>query len=45
MGVGTREPSNVGQVEVFCVVTPCGHVVGDQRFGGPCYLHLQGEEF
>jgi hypothetical protein len=31
------------QVEVFWVVTPCSVVVGYQHFGGPCYLHLQGE--
>jgi hypothetical protein len=32
------------QVEVFwIVVTPCGVVVGYQCFGGPCFLHLQGE--
>jgi len=31
------------QVEVFWVVTPCGVVVGYQRFGGPCCLHFQGE--
>jgi hypothetical protein len=30
-------------VEVFWIVTPCGIVVGYQRFGGPCCLHLQGE--
>jgi len=31
------------QVEVFWAVTPCSIVVGYQRFGGPCCLHLQGE--
>jgi hypothetical protein len=31
------------QVEVFWVVTPCSVVVGYQRFGVPCCLHLQGE--
>jgi len=31
------------QVEVFWVVTLCSLVVGDQRFGGPCCTHLQGE--
>jgi hypothetical protein len=31
------------QVEFFWVVTPCIVVVGNQRFGGSCYLHLQGE--
>jgi len=30
------------QVDVFWVVTPCIAVVGHQRFGAPCYLHLQG---
>jgi len=25
------------------VVTPCNDVVGYQRFGGPCCLHLQCE--
>jgi hypothetical protein len=24
-------------------MTPCSDVVGYQRFGGPCSLHLQGE--
>jgi hypothetical protein len=28
---------------VFWVMTPCSDVVGHQRFGGPCCLHLQGE--
>jgi len=28
-------------VEVSWVVTLCGVVVGYQRFGGPCCLHLQ----
>jgi hypothetical protein len=31
------------QVMIFWVVTPCSDVVGCQRFGGPCCLHLQGE--
>jgi len=31
------------QVEVFRVVTPCGVLVGYQRFRGPCCLHLRGE--
>jgi hypothetical protein len=30
-------------VEDFRVVTPCSDVVGYQRFGAPCFLHLQGE--
>jgi hypothetical protein len=30
-------------VVVFWVVTPCIHVVEYQCFGGPCYVHLQGE--
>jgi len=34
---------SVFQVAVFWVVTPCSHVLGYQRFGGPCCLHLQGE--
>jgi hypothetical protein len=29
------------QAEVFWVVTPCSVVVGYERFGGPCRLHLQ----
>jgi hypothetical protein len=29
-------------VEVFWVVMPCSDVVAEQRFGGPCCLHLQG---
>jgi hypothetical protein len=29
------------QVEDFCVVTPCSVVVGYQRFGELCCLHLQ----
>jgi hypothetical protein len=28
------------QVEVFLIVTPRSVVVGYQRFGGPCCLHL-----
>jgi hypothetical protein len=31
------------QVDVFWVMTLCSVVVGYQRFGGPCCLHLQGE--
>jgi hypothetical protein len=31
------------QVMVFWVVMLCCVVVGYQRFGGPCCLHLQGE--
>jgi hypothetical protein len=31
------------QVDVFCVVIPCGLVVGYRRFGGPCCLRLEGE--
>jgi hypothetical protein len=31
------------QVEVFWVVMLCSVVVGYQRFGRPCCLHLQGE--
>jgi hypothetical protein len=31
------------QVEIFWVVMPCSVVVGCQRFGGPCCLHLHGE--
>jgi hypothetical protein len=33
----------VGKVAVFWVVTPCSDVVGYQRFGGPCCLHVQSE--
>jgi hypothetical protein len=29
------------QVEVFWAVTPCSVVIGYQRFGGPCCIHLQ----
>jgi hypothetical protein len=29
------------QVQVFWIVTPCSVVVGYQRFGEPCCLHLQ----
>jgi hypothetical protein len=32
------------QVEFFWFVTPCSVVVGYQRFGGFCCLHLQGED-
>jgi hypothetical protein len=28
---------------VSWVMTPCSDVAGYQRFGGPCCLHLQGE--
>jgi hypothetical protein len=31
------------QVVVFWVLTPFSDVVGYQRFGRPCCLHLQGE--
>jgi hypothetical protein len=31
------------QIEVLWIVTPCIFVVGYQRFGGPCCLHLQGK--
>jgi hypothetical protein len=31
------------QVAVFCVVTLCSDVVGNQRFGGNSCLHLQDE--
>jgi hypothetical protein len=31
------------QVEFLWVVTPCSDVVGHQRFGGSCCIHLQGE--
>jgi len=30
-------------VAVFCVVTPCSHVVRYRRFGGPWCVHHQGE--
>jgi len=30
------------QVEVFWAVMPSSAVVGKQRFGAPCCLHLQG---
>jgi len=32
------------QVVVFLVLTLWSDVVGYQCFGGPCCLHLQGEE-
>jgi hypothetical protein len=32
-------------VEVFWVVTPCSVVVGYERFGRPCCLCLQGEDY
>jgi hypothetical protein len=32
------------QLTVFWVVTPRDDVVGYHCFGGPCYLHLQGED-
>jgi len=31
------------QVEVYWVMTTCSAVLGHQRFGGTCCLHLQGE--
>jgi len=31
------------QVEIFWIVTTCNVVVGYQRFGGPFFLHLQGD--
>jgi len=31
------------QAQIFWVVTPCGDVVGYQRFGGPCCIHAHGE--
>jgi len=31
------------KVEVICVVMSCITVLGCQRFGEPCCLHLQGE--
>jgi hypothetical protein len=31
------------QVQFFWVVTPCGVVVGYQRFRGPFCLYLKGE--
>jgi hypothetical protein len=31
---------NLIQVEIFWVVVRCSVVVGYQRFGGPCCLHL-----
>jgi len=32
------------QVRVFKVVTSCSAVAGYQRYGGPCCLHLHGED-
>jgi len=32
-------------VAVFWVATPRSDEVGYQSFGGPCCLHLQGEEY
>jgi hypothetical protein len=32
-------------VQIFGVVTPCNVLVGYKRFRGPCFLHLQGEDF
>jgi hypothetical protein len=32
------------QVELLWIVTPRSDVVGYQRFGGPCCLHLHLEE-
>jgi hypothetical protein len=31
------------QVVMLCVMTPCNDVVGYQRIGVSCFLHLQGE--
>jgi len=31
------------KAEIFWAVKPCSVMVGYQRFGGPCCLHLQGE--
>jgi hypothetical protein len=31
------------QVVIFRVLTPCSDVVGYERFGRLCFLHLQGE--
>jgi hypothetical protein len=39
-GIITAVKIHVG---VFWVMTPCSYVVGYQRFGGPCCLHVQGE--
>jgi hypothetical protein len=36
-------PTSRYQDVAFWVVTPCSDVVGNQRFGGPCCLYLQGE--
>jgi len=33
------------QGEVFWIVQPCSEVVGYQRLGGKCCLHLQGEDY
>jgi hypothetical protein len=32
------------QIEFFWVLTPCNVVLGYQRFGEPCCLHLQDED-
>jgi len=31
-------------VEIFWIMTPCHEVVEYQRFGGPCWIYLQGGE-
>jgi hypothetical protein len=36
-------PEPVESSQVFWIMTPCSVVVGYQRFGGPCCLHLQGK--
>jgi hypothetical protein len=33
------------QVEVFWLVTPCSVAIEYRRFGRPCCLHFQGEDF
>jgi hypothetical protein len=38
----TTNVSEVHAVSIFWVVTSCSVVVGYQRLGGPCCLHLQG---
>jgi hypothetical protein len=40
---GSAAVTFLGQLEAFWVVMPCNVVVGYQRLGGPCCLHLQGE--
>jgi hypothetical protein len=32
------------QVQILWVLEPCSIVVGYQRFGRPCHLHVQDEE-